>query len=189
MKQVLPKTVGGTKGHLLLGIKNTRLQPALLKVLPSGVGVYLSPFTNVWGSRIMFAGPGKVFSKTNKEISKDSNHAVYSADANETQEQCNTSLETRGDRFNSIESRDGVNLQVDGTTVILGKGGFSLKFIVNSGAKPCEKASLDGEAVKMLGYKLTTEPDLLSPGLGGLNLFFNTFIFVKFVYNMFILSL
>ena len=45
-----------------------------------------------------------------------------------------------------------------------------LKFIVQSGIKPCEKASSDGEMVKMLGYKLTTEPDMLSPGLGELNL-------------------
>ena len=67
LEQVLPKTVGGTKVHLLFGIKNTRLQPTLLNVLPSGVGVYLSPFKDVWGSRIMFAGPHKVFSKINKE--------------------------------------------------------------------------------------------------------------------------
>ena len=59
---------------------------------------------------------------------------------------------------------------MDGTTTILGRGGFSLKFIVNSGAKPCNKASLDGETVKMLGYKWTSEPDVLSPGLGELNL-------------------
>ena len=36
--------------------------------------------------------------------------------------------------------------------------------------KPCDKASSDGETVKMLGYKWTTEPNLLSPGLGELNL-------------------
>ena len=40
-----------------------RIQPTLLKVLPSGVGVYLSPFKDVWGSRIIFAGPNKVFTK------------------------------------------------------------------------------------------------------------------------------
>ena len=38
---VLPQSVGGTKVHLLRGIKNTRIQPTLLKVLPSGVGVYI----------------------------------------------------------------------------------------------------------------------------------------------------
>ena len=83
MEQVLPKTVGGTKVHLLLGIKNSRLQTTLLKVLPSGIGVYLSPFKDVWGSRIMFAGPHKVFTKINKQMSGDSNHAVYTADINE----------------------------------------------------------------------------------------------------------
>ena len=43
MEYVLPETVGRTKVHLLLGIKNTRIQPVLIRVLPS-VGVYLSPF-------------------------------------------------------------------------------------------------------------------------------------------------
>ena len=51
---ILPKTVGGTKVHLLLGVKNTHIQP-------SGVGVYLSPFKDVGGSRIKFAGRSKVF--------------------------------------------------------------------------------------------------------------------------------
>ena len=45
---ILPKTVGGSRVHLLLGVKNTRIQPVLLRVLSSGlssgIGVYLSPF-------------------------------------------------------------------------------------------------------------------------------------------------
>ena len=45
-----------------------------------------------------------------------------------------------------------------------------MKLDVNSGIKPCGKASSDGEMVKMLGYKWTMEPDLLSPGLGELKL-------------------
>ena len=68
------------------------------------------------------------------------------------------------------ESREGVDKQVGGIVRMLSRGGFNLKFIVNSGKKPCEKASSDGDTVKMLGYKWTTEPDLLSPGLGELNL-------------------
>ena len=55
LDNILPETVGGSRVHLLLGIKNTRIQPTLIKVLPSGVGVYLSPFKDVWGSRIIFA--------------------------------------------------------------------------------------------------------------------------------------
>ena len=63
--------------HLLLGVKNTRIQPTLIKVLPSGVGVYLSPFKEIWGSRIIFAGPNKEFARANKEQIGGSNHAVY----------------------------------------------------------------------------------------------------------------
>ena len=59
--------------------------------------------------------------------------------------------------------------QVHGTKNILGKGGFNLKFLVYSGAKPCDKASSNGEAIKMLGHKWMTEADLLSPGSGELN--------------------
>ena len=53
MNYILPETLGGTKVHLLLGIKNTRIQPVLIRVLPSGIGVYLSPLKDVWGSRII----------------------------------------------------------------------------------------------------------------------------------------
>ena len=61
MSYILLKTVGGSKVHLLLGVKNTRIQPELIRVISSEVGVYLSPFKDVWGSRIIFAGPSKVF--------------------------------------------------------------------------------------------------------------------------------
>ena len=74
------------------------------------------------------------------------------------------------DLLGGEKTRDGVDKQVCGTTKILGRGGFSLKFVINCGVKPCDKASSDGETVKMLGYKWTTEPNLLSPGLGELNL-------------------
>ena len=36
---VLPERVGGSRVHLLLGIKNTNLDPVLVKILPSGVAV------------------------------------------------------------------------------------------------------------------------------------------------------
>ena len=61
MSYILPKTVGGSKVHLLLEVNNTRIQTVLIRVLSFGVGVYLSPFKDVWGSRIIFAGPSKVF--------------------------------------------------------------------------------------------------------------------------------
>ena len=52
-QEVLPKLVGGSRVHLLLGIKNTNLDPVLIKRLPSGIAVYWSPFKYVCGSRII----------------------------------------------------------------------------------------------------------------------------------------
>ena len=78
IEYVLPETVGGTRVHLLLGIKNTRIQHVLIKVLPSGVGVYLSPFKDVWDSRIIFAGWSKIFTQPNRDQQRKSNHMVYS---------------------------------------------------------------------------------------------------------------
>ena len=69
------------------------------------------------------------------------------------------------DLLGGEETREGVDNQFLGTTNILGRGGFSLKFVVNSGIKPCDKASFKRETFKMLGYKWTTEPDLFSQGL------------------------
>ena len=60
---LLPERVGGSKVQLLLGIKNTNLDPVLVKILPSGVAVYRSPFKDVYGSRMIFAGPHKLFTK------------------------------------------------------------------------------------------------------------------------------
>ena len=74
---ILPKSVGGSKVHLLLGIKNTKVQPVLLKVLTSGVGVYLSPFKDVNDSRIIYAGSSKYFTRMDKEQNLSSNYAIY----------------------------------------------------------------------------------------------------------------
>ena len=65
--EVLPMYTGGSDVKLLLGIKNTKLDPILLHTLPSGISVYQSPFKDIWGSRIMFAGPHKSFTNTNND--------------------------------------------------------------------------------------------------------------------------
>ena len=75
-ENILPKTVGGSKVYLLLGIKNTKIQPVLIKVLPSGVGVYPSPFKDVDGSRIIYAGPSKCFTRMDNGQNLDSNYAI-----------------------------------------------------------------------------------------------------------------
>ena len=74
---ILPKTVGGWELHLLLGIKNTLLDPVLLRILPSGVGVYLSPFTDIYGSRIILAGPHKVFTEGNYKGDSQFSHGIF----------------------------------------------------------------------------------------------------------------
>ena len=60
--------------------------------------------------------------------------------------------------------------QITAVKEVLKRGGFNLKFVVRSGDKPSDKASSDGETMKLLGYKWDPEKDELSPGLGELNL-------------------
>ena len=51
--------IGVSEVHLLLGIKNTNLNPVWIKTLPSGQAVYQSVFKDIWGSDLIFAGPIK----------------------------------------------------------------------------------------------------------------------------------
>ena len=76
-KLILPKHVGGSRVHLLLGIKNTNLVPVLIKILPSGIAVYISPFKDVYGSRVIFAGPHKSFTKPDKGVKNGRSNAVF----------------------------------------------------------------------------------------------------------------
>ena len=71
---ILPPKVGGSKVHLLIGIKNAKLTPILERVLDSGVAVFSSPFTDIFGSNKIFAGPHKCFTSGNKGLKS---HAVY----------------------------------------------------------------------------------------------------------------
>ena len=101
MEYVLSETVGGTKVHLLLGIKTTRIQTTLLRVLSSGVGVYLNPFKDVWGSKIMCAGPNKVFTQAKKEQLRETNHTVYAFDTREKMIENNDNFHKKEIRFDS----------------------------------------------------------------------------------------
>ena len=58
---LLTKYVGGSDARLLIGIKNTNLDPVWIKTLPSGIAVYRSVFRDIWGSYLIFAGPHKTF--------------------------------------------------------------------------------------------------------------------------------
>ena len=67
--------MGGSEVHLLLGIKNTYLDPVWIKTLPSGVAVYQSAFKYIWGSDLIFAGPHKTFTNVNK--TSKVNHVIF----------------------------------------------------------------------------------------------------------------
>ena len=73
----LPEKVGGSRVHLLLGIKNTNLDPVLIKILESGIAVYLSPFKDIYGSRLIFAGPHKSFTKSDDGLTNEMSNAVF----------------------------------------------------------------------------------------------------------------
>ena len=46
---------------VLIGLQDISLDPVLLGILPSGLGIYQCPFVDVWGSNIAFAGPHPSF--------------------------------------------------------------------------------------------------------------------------------
>ena len=51
------------KGHvgILVGLQDVSLDPILIGVLPSGLGVYQRPFVDIWGLSIAYAGPHPLF--------------------------------------------------------------------------------------------------------------------------------
>ena len=73
----LPEKVGGSRVHLLLGIKNTNLDPVFIKILALGIAVYLSPFKDIYGSRLIFAGLHKSFTKSDDGLKNEMSNAVF----------------------------------------------------------------------------------------------------------------
>ena len=53
----LPDYTAGGDVQVLVGLQDVRLDPILIAVLPSGIGVYRCPFKDIWGSQIAYAGP------------------------------------------------------------------------------------------------------------------------------------
>lgn len=53
----LPEYAGGGNVGILVGIQDVRLDPVLLRTLPSRVGVYQFPFVDIWGLSLAFAVP------------------------------------------------------------------------------------------------------------------------------------
>ena len=72
--QILPSYIGGDKIKILIGLKNAQIEPTFLFSLECGLGVYRSPFTDMFGSNICFGGPHSSFSSVNKSFSSNINH-------------------------------------------------------------------------------------------------------------------
>ena len=72
---LLPSYAGGSKVHLLIGIKDAAAHPVLIDTLPSGLGVYRSPFKDIFGSRICYGGTHESFLKN--MTSNGNHHTAY----------------------------------------------------------------------------------------------------------------
>ena len=83
---VLPKYTGGADAGLLIGIEATGLTPRLLFRLPSGLGVYLSPLRDKFGSRICYGGPHPAFTAGN-EMAGQLTHPLQTHLAGEIKQQ------------------------------------------------------------------------------------------------------
>ena len=70
----LPEYVGGSKVQLLLGI-HAQVLPVHLFTLPSGISVFKSPFTDIFGSNICYGGTHESFKKTSTPTG--ASHAVH----------------------------------------------------------------------------------------------------------------
>ena len=66
-KETLPKYIGGQDTGLLIGVKDTGLEPTLIFQLPCGLGIYQSPLMDKFGARICYGGPHKIFSEANQK--------------------------------------------------------------------------------------------------------------------------
>ena len=58
----LPRYAAGGSVGVLMGKQDIQLDPVLIAVLPSGIGVYRCPFVDMWGSQIAYPGPHPSFS-------------------------------------------------------------------------------------------------------------------------------
>ena len=57
----LQEYTGGGQVSSLVGLQDISLDPVLIGILPSGLGVYQCPFVDIWGSSIAVVGPHPSF--------------------------------------------------------------------------------------------------------------------------------
>lgn len=71
---VLPPSVGGDRIGLLIGLRDIELDPKCVFHLPSGIGLYESPFVDSYGSRYCYGGPSSAFTAANERYFGNANH-------------------------------------------------------------------------------------------------------------------
>ena len=71
---VLPHYVGGMPAQLLIGLKDTQLEPWCVFQLPNGLGVYKSILKDKFGSNYCYGGPDRLFTTVNKRTGGNVNH-------------------------------------------------------------------------------------------------------------------
>ena len=71
---VLPDYIGGTPAQLLIGLKDTQLEPWCVFQLPNGLGVYKSILKDKFGSNYCYGGPDRLFTAINKRTGGNINH-------------------------------------------------------------------------------------------------------------------
>ena len=74
-EEKLPEYVAGSVVHLLIGISESAAHPVRIATLPSGISVYRSPFTDIFGSNICYGGSHDSFNGSS--VPSGSNHAVF----------------------------------------------------------------------------------------------------------------
>ena len=70
----LPKYIGGSPAQLLIGLKDTELEPWCVLQLPNGLGVYKSALKDKFGSNYCYGGPDRLFTAVNKQTGGNVNH-------------------------------------------------------------------------------------------------------------------
>ena len=73
-KEKLPKSIGGMRVGLLIGLKDTELEPVCVFQLPSGIGVYKSKLQDKFGSYYCYGGPHKLVTAVNRRTKGNVNH-------------------------------------------------------------------------------------------------------------------
>jgi hypothetical protein len=65
---LFPREIGGDEVKLLVGIRQTQLAPRQVMTLPSGICVFESKVTDVFGSNICFGGPHAIFTEAYRTL-------------------------------------------------------------------------------------------------------------------------